>query len=189
MRQRGGRWRRGGRGEPPAGSRTALPGYARAAGPAPELLSGHDGAAAPELQPGRRLPGAAAAAGVLGAAGGGGGGECGAPSLLSSGAAVPAGRGRGVEPCGELWSPFGIGVAEGGIPLTGAWRLFGRAGVGGEAGPREGLAGAGIAGPPILGRAPRCCPVGPDRSPWAARTSGFAGGSGEGGSARRGKPG
>lgn len=59
-------------------------GYARAAGPLPELLSGwEDGAAVAEPQPGRGLRGAAAAARLLGAAGGGGGGECGARASLS----------------------------------------------------------------------------------------------------------
>lgn len=155
VRQKGGRWRRGGRWEPPAGSRAAPPGYARAAGPAPELLSGHDGAAAAELQPGRRLPGAAA--GVLGAAGGGGGGgECGAPSLRTRRRGLCRAR-RGVEPWGELWSLIGAGVTGGGILLTGARRLRGRAGVGGEAGPQWGLSGR----PQVLGLLGPCSWVEP----------------------------
>lgn len=82
-------------------------GYARAAGPLPELLSGwEDGAAAAEPQPGRGLRGAAAAAaaaGLLGAAGGGGGGECGArapPSPQSSFRGPEGGRAPGAAGAG-----------------------------------------------------------------------------------------
>lgn len=63
---------------------------------------------------------------------------------------------------GELWSPLGLGW----LKVESPDRSPAAPGVGGEAGPREGLYrwcwGSRAA---VVGRAPPCCPAGPDRSP------------------------